>query len=129
MRSQPREMKVRRGYVIGSAVMAGFALIFAAIASSVLGMLLAAMGGIAGLLLGVRLLGGSARADLRRQEPSKNVAVLVPFAVVLGMFLLPRVFEVIGLSIGWALTGGAFAFLAGAGYATSRSEQIFGSSG
>ena len=120
--------RVRRGWVIGGAVMAVFALIFVFLASSVLGIILAAVGGVAGYLLGVLLLRGSARADLRRGQPSRNAMVWTPFAVVLGMFLLPRVFELIGLSLGWALAAGASAFLAAATYATSRSEQVFGSS-
>ena len=121
--------RVRRGWVIGAAVMAIFALTFAFLASSALGIILAAVGGIGGYLLGVPLLGGSARADLRRGQPSRNAMAWTPFAVVLGMFVLPRVFELIGLSLGWALAAGASAFLAAATYATSRSEQVFGSSG
>jgi Ca2+/H+ antiporter len=109
--------------------MAAFAVIFVLLAGGVMGVALATIGGLAGALVGVPLLGGAARADVRRRAASADRMIFVPLAVVLGMFLLPRLFDAIGLSLGWALAAGASAFVAAAVYATSRSSEIFGGSG
>lgn len=101
-----------------------FALTFALLAGSALGIALGVAGAIVGALTGVPLLGGAARRDIR-EGARMDKMVLVPFGVVLGMFLLPRVFEAIGLTIGWALATGASAFIAAAVYATSRSKEVF----
>ena len=122
-------MRARRGYRIGSAVMAVMALVCVPLAGTATGVIFAAIGGIVGTLVGIPLLGRAARRDARGRTAGKETTVLVPFAVIVGMLLLPRVFDVIGMSLGWALVGCASAFIAAATYVTSRSDEIFGSSG
>jgi hypothetical protein len=114
--------------VIGSLVMAIFAGIFIVLSSSALGIGLAVVGAVAGVILGVPLLGDAARRDTSAPQSSSERMLLVPFAVVLGMFLVPRLFDAIGLTLGWGLAAGASAFVATAGYTTSRSDEIFGAS-
>jgi len=120
--------RARRGWVIGSLVMAFFAAIFIVLAGSLLGVALAAIGSISGAVLGIPLLGDAARRDTLAPQPQTRRLVLAPLAVLVGMFLLPRFFDAIGQSLGWGLASGASGFLAAAGYVTSRSDEIFGSS-
>ena len=108
--------------------MAVMAVIFVVLAGPALGVTFATIGTAGGAVLGIRLLGGAARRAARGQSRGSDGMVLVPFAVVLGMFLLPRLFDLIGLTVGWGLAAGASAFIAAATLVASRSAEIWGAS-
>jgi len=109
--------------------MAVLALITGVLAGPALGITFATGGGAAGALLGARLLSGAARNDARARAPRTDRLMLAPIGVLVGMLLLPRLFDVIGYPLGWGLVTGASAFIAAATFATSRSAEIFGPSG
>lgn len=108
--------------------MAVLAVICGVLGGPILGPSFSIVGAAAGALVGVRVLGGAARRDSGVRSPGTGGMVLVPVAVVVGMFLLPRLFDVIGLTLGWGLAAGASAFIAAAGFVTSRSDEIWGAS-